>query len=546
MRTATTVGPVTVPQLPGVRVRSRRSDTGWDVQADRVADIAGLAIVSVGVAQLKELDVTVARWRPPTSGWLGQPRVPGLASLVVEPKGSGVRVRVASSAEEGADAAALLAGVVRLLRPARPLVGPELTFAPGLPVSVGMLADRVRDLLLPGETRDPHVRRADVLVTPVGDAEAAPACATRLVVDGTSWSRDGESFDVCVDPAVHRPVGRRSVPATDVAQASVRDEVAHLSGPGVRMSLQGWMTAGQVAALRSVGAVVGALPAVLARQLNASGILTAGSADALPDGADPLAWQVASVHERRHALRRYGPAAALDEWPTVSVVLVTHRTDHLAHAMRQISALRYPRLEVVIGAHGDRVDGAAVWELAQDLPYPAEIVAIPGDRTLGEALQACSDRAQGALITKMDDDDVYGPEHIWDLVLAWQYSGATVVGKALDWVHLQESDVTVFRPTYAAEKYASFVAGGTILISRADLGEIGGWRPVPKSVDRALLDRVLADGGLVYRTHGLGYVYVRRGSGHTATVRDEHFLTRTEATLPGLIRHPEFGTGDPT
>ena len=38
--------------------------------------------------------------------------------------------------------------------------------------------------------------------------------------------------------------------------------------------------------------------------------------------------------------------------------------------------------------------------------------------------------------------------------------------------------------------HADFVAGGTMLISRADLAMVGGWRPVPKSVDRALLDRV--------------------------------------------------------
>ena len=35
---------------------------------------------------------------------------------------------------------------------------------------------------------------------------------------------------------------------------------------------------------------------------------------------------------------------------------------------------------------------------------------------------------------------------------------------------------------------AKFVAGGTILISRGDLAAVGGWRPVPRSVDRALLD----------------------------------------------------------
>ena len=538
---------MSLPRVPGTKVRTRRGDSVWEIQVDRVSDLAALAVASVGVARLREIEVTVARWRPPTPGWLGEPRMAGLRGLTMEEKGSGVRVRLTSAEEEGTDAAVLLAGAVRTLRPTPVDEGPELTFAPGLPAAAGMLAGRLRDVLLPDEKRDPHVRRADVLVvadaeTTDQDPEAQPPRATTLIVGDRVWRRDGEPFEVCVDPAVHRPVGRRSVPATDVAQATTRDDVVHLSGPGVRMSLQGGVTAAQVTALRSIGAVTGPLPDAVARQLNACGILTAASAAELPDPTDPLAWQAASVHERRHALRRYGPAAALHAWPTVSAVLVTHRPDHVEHALRQLAGLRYPHLQVVIGAHGDRVDGAWVWDRAQDLPFATTVVGIDGSRSLGEALQVCSHRAEGDLLTKIDDDDIYGPEHVWDLVLARQYSGAQLVGKALDWVHLQSEDVTVFRPTYAAEKYASFVAGGTILISRADLGAVGGWRPVPKSVDRALLDRVLADGGLVYRTHGLGYVYVRRGSGHTASVKDEHFHTKTTATLAGLVAHPEFGT----
>ena len=531
---------MTVPQLPGVRVRSRRGDSAWEVRAGRVHDIQALAVVSVGAARLSELQVEVDRWKPPVTGWVGQARTPGLASLSVEPHGSGVRVRL--RAAEPADAAVLLTGVVRLLSPVASDIGPQLTFAPGLPAEAASLAGGLHDVLLPDETRDAHVRRSDVLVCGAALPPGEPERARTVVIGSGAWSVDGHDVVVDVDPTVHRPIGRRSTGPWTVATASTSGSVVHLVAGDVRISVTGDLSAAQVSALRTVGAVVGDIPGRLARQLNACGVLTAGAPDDLPAQDDPLTWQAVSVHERRHALRQHAPSAALDSWPSVSIVLVTHRTDHLEHAMRQLSGLRYPRLEVVVGAHGDRVDPAHVWDLLQEVPFPATVVAVDGSATLGQALQACSDRAEGALITKMDDDDHYGPEHIWDLVLARQYSGAQVVGKALDWIHLESDDVTAFRPVYAAEKYAGFVAGGTMLISRADLAAVGGWRPVPKSVDRALLDRVLADGGLVYRTHGLGYVYVRRGEGHTATVRDEHFLTKTAATIPGLVRHPAFGT----
>lgn len=535
---------MTPPQLAGTRVRSRRGDAEWEVRVDRLADLCSLIALSVGCGLLTAVDVTVARWHAPSDGWVGDPRLPGVTGLTVEPKGTGVHARIIVASP--LDAALLLAGVVRCLMPVPRESGPLMTFAPGLPSAAGVLAGRLHDVLRDDEQRDAHVRRCDVLVVADGDACAnaeVPARAMTVEVGTSAWRRGGETFDVCVDPGVQRPMGRRSVGATAIATASTTGGVVTLSTGEGKVILGRTVTASSTRALRSVGAVVAAdLPVTMQRQLNACGVLVVESPDRLPPVDDHLAWQALSVRERRHALRQFSPAPALDSWPSVSVLLVTHRMDFLDHALAQLGSLSYPHLEIVVGAHGDGVDVEAVRARSQHLQHPVTVIAVEGSATLGEALQRASQRAEGDLVTKMDDDDFYGPEHIWDLVLARQYSGAEVVGKALDWIHLEASDVTVFRPTYPAEKYADFVAGGTILISRGDLAGIGGWRPVPKSVDRALLDRVLADGGLVYRTHGLGYVYVRRGSGHTASVRDEHFLTKVTTTYPGLIAHAEFGT----
>lgn len=536
---------MTLPQIPGTRVRSRRNDAAWDVRVDRLQDLRALCVVSVDVAQLTAVDVTVNRWHAPAQGWVGDARVPHVTEFSVEPKADGVRVRLATSTP--VDAAVLLAGCVRVLMPVARDVGPMLTFAPGLPASAGILAGSLHDTLVTGETRDAHVRRADVLVLPDDDPVGAdphgPERATTVRIGDGTWSRNDLIFSVCVDPSVQRPLGRRSTGASAIATATVTGGVVTLESAEGKLILGRSVTASSTRALRSVGAVISRdIPAVVARQLNACGVLVTADPESLPAAEDSLGWQVRSVHERRHALRQYGPTPTFDAWPTVSIVVVTHRSDFLDHLFTQLTGLSYPRLEVVLGLHGDGVDADRAAALAADLPFPVTFVAVDSTATLGEALERCSIRAEGSLITKMDDDDYYGPEHIWDLVLARQYSGAEVVGKTLDWIHLVSSDVTVFRPTYPAEKYADFVAGGTMLISRADLAEVGGWRPVPKSVDRALLDRVLGEGGLVYRTHGLGYIYVRRSSGHTAAVKDEHFLKKVAQTHDGLLRHEVFGT----
>ena len=534
---------VTVPQIPGARVRSRRGGDAWHVSVRGLATLQRLAVVSIGSAALLELELEVASWKPPIEGWLGSPGLSGLSIVEIEPGSGGVRVRFAC--DEPIDASLLLSAAVRTLRPVPAGErASQLTFAPGLTVDAAPLGGALHDVLVEGETRDRHVRRCDILVVASDDVATDIERSSTLVIGRDRWVRDGMSFEVCVDPTVHRPVGRRSTSTGTVARCTVSDGRLKISTDGTDVSVENDVTAANVRALRTTTAVVCdvAVPPRIARQLAACGLIITDQAAELPEAGDTLAWQAWSVADRRHALRQYGPTPALGSWPSVSVVLCTNRPDHLEQALRQVAGLRYPDLEIIIGAHGPAVDPARVWDLSQDVPHPVTVVAVDAGRTLGEALQACSDRAAGTLITKMDDDDVYGPEHVWDLVLARQYSGAQIVGKALDWIHLESEDATVFRPVFAAEKYADFVAGGTMLISRGDLMAVGGWRPVPKSVDRALLDRVLAQGGLVYRTHGLGYVYARHSAGHTATVSDEHFLTRIEGRVPGLIAHESFGT----
>lgn len=538
---------VTVPQLPGARVRSRRGGEAWQVSVRGLATLQRLAVISVGSAALTELDLDVTTWKPPIEGWLGSPGLAGLTVVAIEPSTGGVHVRLGSA--QPIDASLLLSAAVRCLRPvATGDRAAQLTFAPALTIDAAPLGGSVRDVLLDGQTRDRHVRRCDTLV--VSSPEDAPGVerSSTVVIGRDEWVRDGMSFEVCVDPTVHRPVGRRSTGTGTVASGTVSGTRLTITVDGNDVSVEHDVTAANVRALRTTSAVVcsDALPVRIARQLAACGVIVTDEQATLPEATDTLDWQARSVAGRRHALRQYGPTPALGEWPSVSVVLCTNRPDHLEQAMRQLAGLRYPSLEIIVGAHGPSVDPARVWDLGQDVPHPVTVVAVDAACTLGEALQSCSDRAAGTLITKMDDDDIYGPEHVWDLVLARQYSGAQIVGKALDWIHLESADATVFRPVFAAEKYADFVAGGTMLISRGDLMSVGGWRPVPKSVDRALLDRVLAEGGLVYRAHGLGYVYARHSAGHTATVSDEHFLTRIEGRFPGLIAHEAFGTAVPS
>ncbi len=295
--------------------------------------------------------------------------------------------------------------------------------------------------------------------------------------------------------------------------------------------------AGAVAALAASGAVVrlcdggdevaGLLGERLVALLTDPRIETASEAER----------EALSVEMRREALRSHSLRARARQvceaasvnvgpLPLVSVLLATRRPDQVAAAVASVAAQTYPRIELVLAAHGDGFDLARLEAVAADSGTDARVLAVPAGRVLGEVLNDALEHSQGDLITKFDDDDFYGPEHIWDLVLAHEYSRAALVGKAAEYVYLEGADRTLRRFRGGAERFGPklTLAGGAMIIARSDLDAVVGWQPVPSGVDRALMHDVVAGGGRLYRTHGRGYLLVRHARGHTWEADDEYFL----------------------
>jgi hypothetical protein len=263
------------------------------------------------------------------------------------------------------------------------------------------------------------------------------------------------------------------------------------------------------------------------------------------DHSDPWAQEVASIRLRRVAIADHGdlgtagvPATAAPLRPVgtapgnrvpVTVILASNRAELIGQAVDRVARQDHRPLELVVAAHG--IDPASVPRRTGDLPMT--VLTVPASATLGEALQAATSVASGAVVVKVDDDDSYAPTHVTDLVLALRYSGATLAGKAAEFVYLGGLDLTV-RRGLAFERFGGHVAGGAIAIHRTALTDVGGWAPVPRAVDSRLLASVESAGGSIYRTHGFGFVLNRHGRGHTFEVDDTRYLERTIAQRPGF------------
>ncbi|WP_116247877.1 glycosyltransferase family 2 protein [Nocardiopsis sp. FIRDI 009] len=358
----------------------------------------------------------------------------------------------------------------------------------------------------------------ELTVNPVGfTADAKDTWGDLTSAAGRAVVREGRKDLVAVAP---------DGTVTDVDLSRLR----HLRG--VRVDWSGHT--GPTAAVRAVASlaaggvplVSGPVPAWAAGLGRPLTDLLTGAREA--DLADRLLREEYSVRLRRAALRTHGHRARwsalaaeagvpLPPSPTVSVVLCTRRPEMVGFALAQIARQRGVDVEVVLTLHGFPASLPEVASAVADFRatgVPLVVHEAVADQIFGTVLNDAVARTSGDLVSKWDDDDWYGPDHLADLVLARTYSGAELVGCGQDFVYLQEVDVTVWR-SRRSESVSRFIAGGTILTDRAVLEETGGFRPLPRAIDTQLLIAVMRGGGRLYRAHGLGYVLRRTGGGHT-------------------------------
>ena len=495
------------------------ADGTGEVVVAGTAELRRWVVGQPDAATVTRLRVVVEEWRSPMPGWSGRlgplPHVVDLHTSFPRSGRGRAEIRIELGAPVTVEHA--VAAVLLALEPAAPSLrpaSPEGVDEPDRLVGVATadpIGRRRYDDRLPGGLL--HLDAAGDGGHPRWWVARGPTDPTAIVA-----GRLGEPLD-----------------------ARQRDVLAHLSSiTGAVAPDRPALPYASVLAQLAMTGVLLHVPRLAPAVADLLGSELAGVLTGPPPPADPVEREAASVRQRRAALRGQ-PAFARP--PAVTALLLTRRPDRLGQVLDDLVRQTYPELEVVIGLHG--VDPTPALRTAVDgFARPVEVVSVPGTLSFGGALGYATRWVRGSLLTKVDDDDRYGPEHVWDLVLARHYSGATVVGKGAEFVYLAPRHVTVRRPM-ESEVYDRYVAGGTLLLGRGDLEAVGGWRPVTRSVDRALLDRVLAAGGLVYRTHGFGYLYTRGDTGHTWQVDLDQFDRDAVRRWPGLPPYDEF-TPTPT
>jgi hypothetical protein len=277
----------------------------------------------------------------------------------------------------------------------------------------------------------------------------------------------------------------------------------------------------------------------------ASGIPLLPEKEAVMDREDRSA---ASAVARRWAYRNHAPwvragqlidlagISAPDPLPEVAGILVSNRPDLIPEALEAMAAQTYPRFGLVVGLHGvgdaDVVRGAVA---RLGMAESVTVIPLPGDISLGEALNRCTAATNAPLLAKIDDDDHYGPAYIEDAAQAFAYSGAGVVGKATQFTYVADETTTVLRRLNQEEVFLNGTPNS--IFFRRSVWEQVHFPHRQRHVDAHLVRGARVVGEPIYATSRWEFCYVRRSDGHTWTTSTATFLAGAEPVFAG--DHPE-------
>jgi hypothetical protein len=206
--------------------------------------------------------------------------------------------------------------------------------------------------------------------------------------------------------------------------------------------------------------------------------------------------------------------------PSVSVLVATNRPQQIDHVLAQVARQTWHWVQLVVVLHGAVAEPEDVRARAQAAGIrDVSVVVADASLTLGDVLNRGLDAADGELVAKVDDDNLYGPAYLTDLVRAVDWAQADVVGKWAHHVWLEGSSQLLLRFAGSEHRYTDKVQGGTMVI-RGDVARRLRFDAVPRAVDTTFLRRCDEQGLRVYSADRWNFVSVRRpdASGHTWTI----------------------------
>lgn len=212
----------------------------------------------------------------------------------------------------------------------------------------------------------------------------------------------------------------------------------------------------------------------------------------------------------------------------VSIITCTKRPNSLKNIISNYLRQVYPIKELIIVINKDSID-IDIWKEEVKKYKDVKIYKLPENKSLGECLNFAIELSSYPYVSKFDDDDYYAPNYLIDMINAFKYTEAGVVGKLSVYGYLESNNSLVIRYPNYEHQYVGFVAGSTLTINK-EIFKIVKFPHQSHGEDTDFLMRCKNKGIKVYSTDRFNHVVIRRAniSSHSWQITEKNFMKNSK------------------
>lgn len=214
------------------------------------------------------------------------------------------------------------------------------------------------------------------------------------------------------------------------------------------------------------------------------------------------------IARERVLLRQIREKCSKTSQPGVSIIIATAKFKYIDNIFSNYLKLTYPNTELIIILNKNKLT-INDYSLKSIGLKNVRIFQLDENCTLGECLNFGIEQASYNYISKMDDDDYYGPNYLTDLMNVFKYTDAQVTAKVSRFIYFEHNNTLgIFSPNYENKYVYNNIAGGTLTFKK-EVFNIVRFKNTNIAEDREFCLDCHSTGLKIYSADKYNYIYMR-------------------------------------
>lgn len=243
--------------------------------------------------------------------------------------------------------------------------------------------------------------------------------------------------------------------------------------------------------------------------------------------------EIFKKHTYRHRLKTILVTVGLNsintDTPGVSIITCTKRLNFINNIIENFNRQKYIKKELIIILNNNSIK---LWEAEQVAKQyeNVRVFQLNEEFSLGECLNFGIEKSKFEIISKFNDDDYYASEYLVDIINAYSYTDAEIIGKCSYYIYFEGSKILAIRHPNNENRYTKFITGSTLTFKKEIFNKVK-FPSKSSSEDIQFLKNCVANGFKIYSVDRFNYVYIRHKSTNEHTWKFQNKDLLKECTI---------------